>query len=91
MGSTRVSQQMAAATLQLSKLLLAPAKPASPLPHHLHTHPPRLFLALSLQQHTAKETDRARMTAPLSSEAATAMRDPVPEGCGAAAGKEWGR
>lgn len=60
---------------------------AAPLPPHLRTHPPRLFLALSRQQHTAKETDSARMTAPLSSEAATAMRDPVPEGCAAAAGK----
>lgn len=61
--------------------------PPPPLPHHLRTHPPRLFLALSRQQHTAKETDSARMTAPLSSEAATAKRDPVPAGCGAAAGK----
>lgn len=88
-GAARVSQQLAAATLP--RPLLAPAKPTAPLPHHLRTHPPRLFLALSLQQHTAKETDRARMTAPLSSEAPTAMREPVPEGCAAAAGREWRR
>lgn len=45
---------------------------------------------MSRQQQTAKETDRARITAPLSSEAATAAREPVAEGCGAAAGQSRG-
>lgn len=65
-------------------------KTTSPTPPP-HTHPPRFFLALSRQQQTAKETDRARITAPLSSEAATAAREPVAEGCGAAAGQSGGR
>lgn len=87
-----VTRQMAAAVLlqlQQPRLLVIPLaapKPTSPS-QHLHTHPSRLLLALSRQQQTAKETDSARITAPLSSEAATATREPVPEGCGAAAGQ----
>lgn len=87
-----VTRQMAAAILlqlqqpRLFVIPLATLKPLSP-PQHLRTHLSRLLLALSRQQQTAKETDSARITAPLSSEAATATREPVPEGCGAAAGQ----
>lgn len=93
MRLSRVGATRLASCLGNSPVALAPYPPF-PKPPHLppppHTHPPRFFLALSRQQQTAKEMDRARITAPLSSEAATAAREPVAEGCGAAAGQSRG-